>query len=350
MTLLSNQSLPKLSDWVATFNYDRSALEPRIVHLGLGNFHRAHQAFYTELAMNTEGIQWGIVGASIRSPRMRDRLKPQDYLYTLVERSKAGYQCRVVGALVDVLVAPENPPELVKAMAAPCVEIITLTITEKGYCQDSAKGELDLNHPDIRADLSALHSPRSAIGFLVSAARVRMESERPGFTALSCDNLPANGRLLEASVLTLAQEVSPELADWISHNVSFPCSMVDRIVPAGAPEDQGWVAERLGLIDAAPVITEPFSQWVIEDDFVAGRPAWDKVGVELVHDVEIYELMKLRMLNGAHSLLAYLGYLAGFEYVDQAMTESAFVGLLELYHKREAGETLKPPEGFDLAA
>jgi len=350
MTLLSNQTLSNLPQWVDTFAYDRRTLKAGIVHLGLGAFHRAHQAFYTDRIITKKGGDWGIVGASLRSESMRTLLKPQDFLYTLVERRDGSDRFRVLGALLNVLVAPENPSELVQVMADPGIKIITLTVTEKGYCQDSTKGALDLSHPDIQADLKAIDKPRSAIGFLVSAAKVRMVHGRGGFTALSCDNLPGNGRLLKASVLRLAREVSPELAGWISRNVGFPCSMVDRIVPACTPADKSWVFERLGLKDSAPLVTEPFSQWVVEDKFVAGRPDWDQVGVQLVEEVEIYELMKLRMLNGAHSLLAYLGYLAGYEYVDQAMTDPTFVKLLEVFHEREAAETLDPPQGFDLAA
>jgi len=348
MKRLNNETLGQVPASVSTPNYDRSALKAGIVHLGIGAFHRAHQAFYTEAVLNQFGGDWGIIGCSLRSPTVREQLAPQDGLYTLVERSSDSEKLQIVGAVKTVMVGPEDPSALVAVMADPAIKIVSMTVTEKGYCHDPATGNLNLKNPDIQHDLEYLDKPRSAIGYLVSALKARMEAGVPSFTALSCDNLPNNGQVLEKALHQFAEQVSPELAQWIRSNTTFPCTMIDRIVPATTDDDRQHVEELLGLRDEGTVFTEPFTQWVIEDNFANGRPAWEKVGAQLVEEVEIFEKIKLRLLNGAHSTLAYSGYLAGFDYVSEVMAEPAFVKMVETYHAREAGETVSAPEGFDI--
>lgn len=348
MKRLSNETLSQLPAAVQTPRYDRSALKAGIVHLGIGAFHRAHQAFYTEAVLNQFGGDWGVIGCSLRSAGVRDQLAPQDGLYTLVERSSDSEKFQVIGAVRDVMVGPQDPAALVAAMADPAIKIVSMTVTEKGYCHDPATGDLNLNNPDIRHDLKNLHAPKSAIGYLAAALKARMDAGVPSFTALSCDNLPNNGQVLEKALHQFAEEISPDFAQWVKDNTTFPCTMIDRIVPATTDEDRKHVESTLGLRDEGTVFTEPFTQWVIEDNFANGRPQWEEVGAQLVDEVEVFEKIKLRLLNGAHSTLAYAGYLAGFEYVSEVMAEPAFVKMVETYHAREAGETVTAPEGFDI--
>lgn len=348
MNRLNASTLTKLPAEVQQLKYDRDKIQTGIVHLGIGAFHRAHQAYYTEAVLNQFGGDWGIVGCSLRSPAVREQLAPQDGLYTLVERSGEGEKLQVIGAVQRVLVGPENPAGLVALMADPKIKIVSLTVTEKGYCHDPATGNLNFSHPDIVHDLSNLKRPTSAIGYLVAALQQRYMAAAKSFTALSCDNLPNNGEILEKVVLQFAEKVSPELALWIKQNTTFPSTMIDRIVPATTDQDRVEIEARLGLRDEAMVVAEPFTQWVIQDHFSDGRPAWEKVGAQLVDDVHIFEKIKLRLLNGAHSTLAYTGYLSGFNYISEVMSEPAFVNLVTRYMAREAGETVTAPEGFDI--
>lgn len=350
MNRLSQAQMASLPDDVILPKYDRSQLKAGIVHLGVGAFHRAHQAFYTEAVLNQFGGDWGIIGCSLRSPTVRDQLAPQDGLYTLVERSGEGEKLQVIGAVLQNLVGPENPAALVAAMAEPNIKIVSLTVTEKGYCHDPATGNLDLLHPDIQHDLENLSAPKSAIGFLVAALQRRADAGGKSFTVLSCDNLPNNGGVLEKVIVQFAQQVSARLADWISAHTCFPSTMVDRIVPATTDDDRREIEARLGVRDEGMVVAEPFSQWVIEDKFSDGRPQWEKVGALLVNDVHVFEKIKLRLLNGAHSTMAYTGYLSGFHFISEVMGEPAFVNMIKLYMAREAGETLSVPQGFDIEA
>ena len=349
MNRLSSQLLSKVPPEVQRPGYDRSALKTGIVHLGIGAFHRAHQAYYTEAVLNRYGGNWGILGASLRSSAVRDQLASQDGLYTLVERSSDDERLQIIGAVQTVLVGPDDPAALIAAMANPAVKIVSLTVTEKGYCHDPATGNLNLEHPDIVHDLQHLEAPRTAIGYLVAALYQRQQAGVKSFTVLSCDNLPDNGTTLGKVVQQFAHKVNPDLARWIESNTMFPCTMIDRIVPATTQTDRDQVADRLGLRDEGAVVAEPFTQWVIEDRFVDGRPQWEAVGAELVASVTDYENMKLRLLNGSHSALAYAGYLAGFDYISEVMREPAFDNLITHFMAREAGETLVVPEGFDLA-
>ncbi|MDJ1160178.1 mannitol dehydrogenase family protein [Chelatococcus sp. SYSU_G07232] len=344
---LAAASLAALPVAVEKPRYDRAAVTTGIVHLGIGAFHRAHQAVYTDDVLATGDTRWGIVGASLRSPDTRDALNPQGGLYTLAVRGNEGERLRLVGAIRDVLVAPESPQALLDALCRPSVAIVSLTVTEKGYCHDPATGALDERHPDIVHDLARPDAPRSAIGFLVRAVARRRELGLKPFTVLSCDNLPSNGRTLHRILSRYAALVSPELGTFVAGEIACPDTMVDRIVPATTDEDRARIAAALGAADAWPVVTEPFTQWVIEDRFASGRPAWEAAGATLVADVAPYETMKLRLLNGSHSALAYLGYLAGRETVAAAMDEpgiAAFVAAL----MDDTAPTLALPPGADV--
>lgn len=349
--ILNNRALTQLPAGVTTPGYDRSQVQTGIIHLGIGAFHRAHQAWYTEQVIESGDTNWGILAASLRSPTVRDQLAPQDYLYSVVEKSNEGEKVRVVGCVQDVLVAPESPRALLDAMTQEAVKIVSLTVTEKGYCHDPASGALNPNHPDIRHDLDNPQAPKSALGFIVYALQTRKEQGLPGFTLLSCDNLPNNGQLLQRVVYEFAERVNAELAAWIRENTTFPCTMIDRIVPATTDDDRDALEKILGLRDNAAVMAEPFNQWVIEDNFLRGRPDWDKIGAGAMFtdDVEPYELIKLRLLNGSHSLLAYSGYLAGFETVADVMAEPVYAALAENFMATEATNAVVAPDGFDIA-
>jgi len=341
---------PLLGAGIARPRYDRAALKAGIVHLGLGAFHRAHQAAYNEDVLNAGDRDWGAVGVSLRSAATRDALAPQDNLYTLALRDGAGEVLRIIGGLLACLVAPEDPGRLLARLAAPQTRIVSLTITEKGYCHNPATGDLDQSHPDIAHDLAAPLSPRSAIGFIVEALAKRRSERLDPFTLLSCDNLPANGETLRRVVTRYAELRDADLAKFIANEVAFPSTMVDRIVPATSEADRAQVAAATGLYDAWPVVAEPFSQFVIEDRFPTGRPDWDRAGAMFVKEVAAFELMKLRMLNGSHSTLAYLGYLAGRETVAEAMAAPGFARLIDDLMALEVAPTLPALPGFDLGA
>jgi fructuronate reductase len=319
-----------------------------IVHLGLGAFSRAHLALYTEDAGDPD---WGILGVSLQRPDQRDLLAPQDCLYTAVERGPEGATARIVTCLTGALVAPEDPEAVLAAMSAAATRIVTLTITEKGYCHDPATGRLNLTHPTIAHDLAHPAAPRGAIGFLVEALRRRQAAGQRPFTVLCCDNLPANGRVLAHLVEAFATQRDAALAAWITAETRFPCSMVDRIVPATTAADVAEVAALTGFEDAAPVIHEPFRQWVIEDHFVDGaRPRWEAGGAQFVTEVEPFEHMKLRLLNGAHSALAYLGYLGGHETIAQTLADPGYASFVERLWRDEIVPVVPPPPETDLLA
>ncbi|WP_430383356.1 mannitol dehydrogenase family protein [Yoonia maritima] len=322
-----------------------------IVHLGPGAFFRAFNAPYTAEAMAKSGGDWGILTVSLRSADIRDKLKPQDCAYTAVELAPEGAEYTVVEAIEDILVAPENPGAVLDAMADPQVKIVSTTITEKGYCHNPATGELLLDHPDIAHDLTHSDAPKSAIGYIVHALNRRRLAGVAPFTMMPCDNLPNNGPLTRSVVLGFARALDADLATWIEANVRFPATMVDRITPATTQADVDALTAAQGYIDNACVMHEPFRQWVIEDDFVNGdRPDWGGVGAQLVRDVEAFELMKLRCLNGTHSTLAYLGYLAGYETISETVADPAFVNLINSLWENEITPTVPQPEGEDLLA
>ena len=320
---------------------------PGIVHLGPGAFFRAFNAVYTDEAMRRSGGDWGIVAVSLKSASARDQLAPQGGVYTSVTLTPDGPEPVVIGSITEVRVAPEDPDAVIARMSDPATRIISLTITEKGYGYDPASKGLDPTDPDIAYDLAEPMAPRSAVGFITAALARRRTAQTPPFTVLSCDNLPSNGRVTRTVTLDFARRVAPDLADWIAAHVPFPSTMVDRITPATTDADIAALAEATGYHDAAAVMHERFRQWVIEDDFVQGRPDWDATFVE---SVEAHELMKLRCLNGTHSTLAYLGYLAGFETVAEATADTDFAALCRALWRDEITPTVPPPEGEDLSA
>lgn len=344
---LSPETLAALPADVRRPSYDRAALTTGIVHIGVGAFQRAHQAVYTDDALARDAGPWGIAGVSLRSPDTRDALAPQGGLYTVATRDAAGERLRVVGCLTELLVAPKDPAAVLERLTRPAVRIVTLTVTEKGYCHDPASGALNEEHPDIRHDLAEPGRPRSAIGFLAEALARRRAAGIEPFTVLSCDNLPSNGDTVARILRRFATLRDPALGAWVAERVAFPNSMVDRIVPATTDADRARVSAALGRDDAWPVVTEPFSQWVVEDRFPTGRPAWEREGVEMVADVHPYETMKLRLLNASHSTLAYLGGLAGHETVSDTMADPAFLRLVRGLMD-EAGATLRLPPGTEL--
>lgn len=341
-------SLDSLPPSVQRPAYARDGLGCGIVHLGLGAFHKAHQAVYTDDAIAEAGGDWMTVGVSLRSPDVADALNPQDGLYTLLVRGAGGTSARVIGSVRRVLVAPREPEAVLGAIAAPEARIVSLTITEKGYGLDPATGGLDRDNSAIAADLEGSAPPRSAVGLLVETMRRRMTAGLAGVTVLCCDNLPGNGRIVRRLVGEFAAAKDPRLADWINEKVRFPATMVDRITPASTAETLDEARRLTGQADEAAVETESFSQWIIEDDFVAGRPAWEAGGALFVRDVAAYEKMKLRMLNGAHSMLAYAGHLAGHAFVRDVMGDTDLALLVER-HMQEAARTLDPVPGIDLA-
>lgn len=345
---LSNATLDALPEFVQVPGYDRSRLSVGMVHIGVGAFHRAHQAVYVDDLL-ADNPNWAIVGASLRSTATRDALAPQDGLFTVVSRGPKHDEYRVVGALTEVLQADADRERLMAALTAEDTRIVSLTITEKGYCHDPATGRLDPGHPDIVHDLSHPDAPRSAPGLIVAALASRRSLGYPAFAVMSCDNLPANGDTARRIVVDFAHRMDPIIGNWIKNETAFPATMVDRIVPATTDADREAVADTLGLEDAWPVITEPFSQWVIEDRFPAGRPRFEEAGAQMVADVAPFETMKLRMLNGAHSTLAYLGYLAGFETVAEAIADDDLKGLVTAMMSEEIIPTLEVPD-TDLGA
>ncbi|MEX2126353.1 MAG: mannitol dehydrogenase family protein [Woeseia sp.] len=321
---LSGKTLAALDPAVRRPRFNRETTGIGVVHLGVGAFMRSHIAEYCDDALAAESGDWAIAGVSLRRPATRDRLSPQDCLYVLGTRDGAKECRRLIGALRSMHVAPESPHAVVRLLAEPHVRVVTLTITEKGYCLEPGSGELALDHPDIRHDLEHPDVPRSAIAFLAAGLKSRMlRLERPP-DILSCDNLPANGRRLRSAVLRFAHELDPALETWIADNVAFPVTMVDRIVPATTEFDIDQNAAQTGLRDAAYVKTEPFRQWVLEDTFGNRRPAWEAGGALFVNDVAPFEAAKLQLLNGPHSTIAYLGYLAGFRYVHEVMRNPDF--------------------------
>lgn len=348
MSRLRPGTLSSLPADVARPRYDRARLATGIVHLGLGAFHRAHQAVYTDDVLHDGFGPWGIAGVSLRSPGTRDALAPQGGLYAVAVRGAGGERLRVVGAVTEALVAPDDPAAVLERLCRPEVRIVTLTVTEKGYCHDPAAGVLNEDHPGIRGDLADPGRPGTAPGFLVEALDRRRRAGIRPFTVLSCDNLPGSGDTAARILRDLAGLRDPGFGRWVEDSVACPNGMVDRIVPATTPDDRDAVSRRLGVEDAWPVVTEPFSQWVIEDRFPTGRPAWERAGAELVADVRPYELMKLRLLNGSHSALAYLGCLAGFGTVSEAVADPAFARLVRGLMDEEVTPTLAVPPGADL--
>ncbi|RJT27968.1 mannitol dehydrogenase family protein [Buttiauxella izardii] len=330
--------------------YDRSKLVSRIVHLGFGAFHRAHQAVYADILANEHGSDWGYCEVNlIGGEQQIADLKQQDNLYSVAEMSADAWHCRVVGVVKNAIHAQVDGLEAVfTAMTQPEVAIVSLTVTEKGYCHTPATGTILLDHPLIAHDLANPQQPKSAPGVIVEALARRKAAGLPAFSVMSCDNMPENGHVTRNVITAYAQAINPELAQWIKANVTFPSTMVDRIVPAATAETLEQVAQATGVVDPVAIACEPFRQWVIEDNFVAGRPEWEKAGAELVKDVLPYEEMKLRMLNGSHSFLAYLGYLAGYQHISECMQDENYRRTAHALMLQEQAPTLKV-QGVDLA-
>jgi fructuronate reductase len=355
MNRLSTQHLGTLPPEVTRPAYSRNDLKLGIVHLGIGAFMRAHLAAATEAALAAGNWRWGIVGVSLRQPDTRDALQPQDGLYTLAIRDadaqgQPRQRLQVIGAVRRLLVAAEDPQAVLAQIAAPETRIVSLTVTEKGYCHDPATGALRLDHPDIVHDLAHPTAPRSAIGMLVYGLQLRYVRGLGPLTLMSLDNLPANGRVLRAAVLRFAHEIHPALAERIDAECRFPCSMVDRIVPRTTDADRAAVNQALGCEDRWPVLGEPFFDWAVEDEFAAGRPDWTLGGARFVADAEPFERLKLRMVNGTHSSIAYLGAMAGWQTVDKAIAQPALRTHIEALMRDEIEPTLTDLPGLDLAA
>lgn len=334
-------------------SYDRSTVGVGIVHFGVGNFHRSHQAMYLDrLLRDGDAREWGICGVGVLPSdlRMRDALRSQDLEYTLVERHPDGSTPATrIGSIVEYLYAPDELEAVLERLAAPTTRIVSLTITEGGYNISDATGQFDVTNPAVVADARSGAIPATVFGIVVAGLRLRRDRGVPPFTVMSCDNVEGNGHIARASFTAFARMSDPDLAEWMDRDVRFPNSMVDRITPVTTDDDRRWVHERFGIDDAWPVLCEDFIQWVLEDDFSLGRPPYERAGVQLVADVRPYELMKLRLLNASHQALAYFGMLDGYTFAHEAASDDQLVALLTRYMDDEATPTLEPVPGVDLA-
>jgi mannitol 2-dehydrogenase len=354
MPPLNSSSLPSLAGTVSVPAYDRSRLRTGIVHLGVGAFHRSHQAMYLDRLLERGGAEeWAICGVGVlpSDRRMAEVMAAQDGLYTLVVKHADGsLEARVVGSVVEYLLAPDDPDAVVEKMAAETTRIVSLTVTEGGYNTDPVTGEFDAADPGVVHDLQPGAAPGTSFGLVVEALVRRRERGLPSFTVLSCDNIQHNGDVARHSFAAFAALRDPDLGAWVDREVPFPNSMVDRITPATTDDDRAEVARRFGVGDAWPVVCEPFTQWVVEDRFGLGRPPLEDAGVQVVEDVDPYERMKLRLLNAGHQGLAYLGRLAGYRLVHDAAQDPLFRRFLLGYMEEEATPTLRPVPGIDLDA
>jgi mannitol 2-dehydrogenase len=332
--------------------YDRDLVTPGVVHFGVGGFHRAHQAMYLDRLMNEgQALDWGICGVGVMPAdrKMKEVLEAQDGLYTLVLKHSDGtYEPRVIGSIVEYLFAPDDPEAVIEKMADPAIRIVSLTVTEGGYNISDVTGEFDAANPDVARDLEPGAVPGTTFGLITEALRRRRDRGLVPFTVMSCDNLQGNGDLARRAFTTFARLRDPDLGDWVERKVSFPNCMVDRITPVTTDADRAEVTERFGIQDEWPVVCEPFTQWVLDDAFTAGRPPYEQAGVQLVADVEPYELMKLRLLNASHQALCYFGYLCGYRLVHEAAQDPLFQAFLLGYMDTEATPTLPPVPGVDL--
>ncbi len=334
-------------------HYDRAKLTPGIVHIGLGNFHRAHMAVYLDDLFNMgDAHDWAILGAGVRAgdAKMRDALKGQDCLSTIIELDPAGKTCRRVGSMIDFLPVEPDNASLIAAMTRPEIRIVSLTVTEGGYFINAATGQFDPTAPEIVTDAANPGAPGTAFGAIVAALKARRVAGVPPFTVMSCDNLPGNGHVTHAAVVGLARLSDTDLAGWIDANVAFPNAMVDRITPATGPRERS-LAASFGLADdPVPVTCEPFRQWVVEDNFPAGRPPLESVGVTFSDQVHAYEMMKIRILNGGHAIIAYPGGLMDIEYVHEAMANPLISALLDKMEREEVIPFVPPVPNTDIPA
>jgi mannitol 2-dehydrogenase len=351
VTQLRNATADSLS--IPVPGYDRSSVSVGIVHFGVGGFHRAHQAMYVDSLMEQgQALDWGICGVGVMpfDLKVRDALVPQDCLYTLVLKDSQGeWTPKVIGSIVSYLYAPEDPEAVIEQMADPATRIVSLTVTEGGYNFHPVTGKFDADNPAVQADLAPGAVPTTTFGLITEALARRRERGIEPFTVMSCDNIQGNGHVAQEVFTAFARLRDPGLGDWVEANVRFPNSMVDRITPGTTDEDRAEIRERFGVDDAWPVVCEPFTQWALEDNFNAGRPQFEDVGVQVVPDVEPYELMKLRLLNASHQALCYFGYLAGYRLVHEVAQDPLFANFLLDYMNLEATPTLAPVPGIDLA-
>lgn len=354
MISLNNATLNDVRSDVDAPGYDRSAISTGIVHFGVGGFHRAHQAMFVDRLLAAGQRDWAITGVGVLAGdrSMRDALVPQDGLYTLVTSAPDGTSAaRVIGSIGEYLYAPDDPQVVLACLADPATRIVSLTITEGGYSVDDATGRFAPQDPLTLGDLeSDAKAPSSVLGYLVAGLARRWREGIPPFTVVSCDNIQGNGHVARTAVLGFAERKDPALAAWIADRVAFPSSMVDRITPVTTDEIRAMVRERYGIDDRWPVHAESFVQWVLEDDFPAGRPPFEDVGVQMVADVVPYELMKLRLLNASHQAIGHLGILAGYEWVHDVVREPVFRDFLLDHMRLEATPTLRPVPGIDLDA
>lgn len=353
-TMAADDVFSQATAEVSRPDYDRSQVTTGIAHIGVGGFHRAHQALAVDrLLRRGEAGEWGICGIGLMpgDRRMQQVLAAQDGRYTLVEKAPDGtWTARVIGSIVDYLFAPDDPEAVLERLADPATRIVSLTVTEGGYNFSPVTGAFDLGNPAVAADLSQQAPPATTFGLVVEALRRRRDRGTGPFTVMSCDNIPGNGEVAKRAFTSYARALDDGLADWIEQQVTFPNAMVDRITPVTTEADIAQISERFGVRDAWPVVAEPFFQWVLEDAFVAGRPPWDEAGVQLVDDVEPYELMKLRLLNAGHQGLAYFAHLMGYRYAHEAAQDPTFAGYLLRYMRREGIPTLPDVPGIDLTA
>ncbi len=344
---LNDSGLPDITSRVQAPAYDRTALVPSVVHIGVGGFHRAHQALYFDDLAVDGSTDWGIVGVGLHRPQMGEVLGAQDGLFTVVERSAERTTARVVGSIVQYLYAPSDPGAVVRALSDERTRLVTLTVTGDGYLVDD-NGGFDAHHPDVVHDLEHPDAPRSIVGFLVEGLRLRREHGTGPFTVLSCDNLSDSGAAARAAVVGFARLRDDDLATWIEANVTFPSSLVDRITPETSPATRDEIEAIFGVPDRWPVVTEPFRQWIVEDEFCAGRPPLDTVGVQFVADVAPYKKVKGRVLNGGHCALGYLGTLQGHPTTDKAMGDDVIRTALERMLADEVLPLLPTLPGVDL--
>lgn len=349
---LSQTSLDSLPASISVPAYDRTALRSGIVHVGVGGFHRSHQAFYTENYLNqTQDLNWGICGVGLRNEDriMQQRLAAQDYLYSLlVKRSDGHTDVQVIGCLTDFLLAPDDPQAVIERMAADETKIVSLTITEGGYNYDPSNGEFDFTNPDVQHDIANPDRPKLIFGYLAAALDRRRKMNKPPFTIQSCDNVQHNGDVTRRMLVAYINRYNTEFADWVNENVCFPNAMVDRITPATTEADIK-LAETLGVVDSCPVTCESFHQWVIEDKFTQERPAWEQFGAQIVSDVTPYETMKIRLLNAGHTVLGILGSLQGYKTIDQAIADPLFARYLLAFMDSEVTPVLDAVPGIDLS-
>jgi mannitol 2-dehydrogenase len=349
---LNSENLSYISERITVPQYDRTTIKTGIVHVGIGGFHRSHEAFYTDqLLEDPNNKDWGICGVALLDfdSRIYNTLNEQDGLYTLVVKELDGtHTNRIIGSIVEYLYAPENPIAVIEKMASPEVKIISLTITEGGYNYNEATKAFDFNNPLIQHDLEFPKAPKTIFGYITQALKLRQSRGLKGLTVQSCDNIQGNGHMTKTMLLSYVAKAEPSLVDWIESNVSFPNAMVDRITPATAPLDIVNLIKTDGVHDAWPVVCEPFKQWVIEDDFIAGRPAWETVGAQFVDNVEPYEKMKLSLLNAGHSVLGIFGALIGYNTIDQSVSNLNIATFLHNYMDVEVTPTLGDLQGIDL--